>query len=1288
MKAFTNDKKDELEYLSFDEITSYNNDSETKSKTNIKYLKDTSYDLFNEIFSDMEFENLEGEKIQISDYQDFYNFQLDLNSKYNVDIKFFDYKKELNSNIIKEIPYKETRLRALSEEDNSLIISPNGHFVQTPKKINKSESTLEHYKTVIGNSLILKGEYYFEIKILELGNNTDMCFGIISRNSVLLNSEKYKNFPLCEFEDCYGFNLKNTFYEKKYSRKKKIISVGTIISIQVNLNKSKISILIDSDEVENNSLNIKDGNLGYYPAFSLSYGKEIQVKFGGIYNLSVNFETFNQIDAKPICQYNNLENIVSCYMKIIDNYLIKIINHKQISYNDSIKYFNPMIKFFANIAFSDEYIMKNYLLKFMYKNYFEDKDINKYFDERYNFLYLIINNIEKNKQQKYILFLLDCLSEDIKLDSYILYSSNEMLNPYLGMKLYNFFLKKNLFKEILFPEGKISEIVYKKLKYQFYIIFQSIKIYGNTLKDFEFDNVIKIAKEEISKFILNKNYIECFSQLIETLFGLDQKNQKSKMDKIDELIKRLKNESKGKNSNLKKSNEENEELIISSIFESFLFDEIKFKKFLGKKNIISKKLKFDSNPYRKIFFDLMNDIFENKTKNDNYNIISTIILPLINLFNIYYDKENSINYTKENILSNLPLLCVNDSYLKCKGSKLLISEKFLTRKNSIEEILDKDIIFKELSSKKFNYSSNLIRLLIILSAFLEKETFNLNFYLKNEGYQKIIKRLKSKSKEVKINYYIEKIKKIIYLSNQKNGNIIYRTLTILIPYLNELLDNNFYLILPYKIMNLLKFFIKFISYNFFIFKDNKIIKNKNTINLIQIFVSINFKLLDNNNTTKRFFFYALDNIKFLYDMFCLIKKNDSLSSGNYFDGGMNNSLKEVIKDFKFYIKDNDLDSITNLLRIYYENHGQINKKYLTNFLMHFSTDIFSGEINKNNLFIPAIINNLDKDNNNFWIVNFIIEYLIKRKLVSKIHKIENIFKNEKGKISKRTKLKIKKYATYIIKIINFLSSFIIEEKVIYKYFNFYIDDKKENDEEKNDSNKFSIYCYFIYLTSLIIKNLFNYNFLHFCSQIMQNPSNNNYLDVKCLAKISFSFLEKILIFIPGHCAEIINEREKNKIDNKIKNQKKIEIEKEREKKVSIEDLTHYSINIINNINLNDIGKLKALFETNFLLGLNKEIFEGTIRNIMILLNLMKNKFGKLTKKSNQKNENEDSNICPICLDKENDIHVSPCGHMFCFICIKKLTNNICPICRVKMDGIKEHPEFKFDKNVEQRQIFI
>ena len=610
------------------EIPSFNVDSEIKSKINIKYLKDTSYDLFNEIFTDMEFENLLGEKIQINDYQDFHNFQIELNSKYYANIKFFDYKNKLNVNIIKEIPYKTTRLRAISQEDNSLIISPNGHFVQTPKKINmnKSSSTLEHYDTVIGNSLLLKGEYYFEIKILEIGNNTDMCFGIVSKNSELLNNDKYKNFPICALEDCYGFDLNKTFYENKNHRIKKIISVGTIISIKVNLNKNKISIFIDGKKVVNNTINIKDETLGYYPAFSLSSGKEIQVKFGGIYNLFVYFETAYQIDAKPICQYNNLENIVSCYMRIIDNYLIKIINHAQISYYDSIKYFNPLIQFFANIAFNDEYIVKNYILKFMYKDYIHNKNINKHFDERYNFLYLIINNIERRKQQESILFLLDCLSEDIKLDSYIFDSYKKMKNVCLGIRLYNFFLKKKLFKEILFPEEKMSELIYKKIKYQLFIIFQSITICGNNnLKEVDFENSMKITKEKISKFIINNNFIDYYTELIETLLELEQEISKSKDDKIDKLIMKLNSGNKDLENNI----EQDDENIKNERIEC---------KFL----------------YRKIFLDLINDIFENTSNKNIYNATSTIFLPLLNLFNIYYKKENSLNYTKGNILSYFP----------------------------------------------------------------------------------------------------------------------------------------------------------------------------------------------------------------------------------------------------------------------------------------------------------------------------------------------------------------------------------------------------------------------------------------------------------------------------------------------------------------------------------------------------------------------------------------------------------------------------------------------------------
>jgi len=811
------------------EIPSSIDESEIKSKIKIKYLKDTSYDLFNEIFSEMEFENLEGEKVQINDYQDFHNFQLELNSKYNADIKFFDYKNRLNVNTIKEIPYKATRLRAISQNDDSVIISPNGHFVQTKKQINKSTSTLEHYHTIIGNSLILKGEYYFEIKILEIGNNTDMYFGIVSQNSQLLNNDKYKNFPLCAFDDCYGFDLNDTFntlHENRNHRNKKIISVGTIISIKVNLNKNKISIFIDGKKVVNNTINIKDETLGYYPAFSLSNGKEIQVKFGGIYNLFVYFETAYQIDAKPICQYNNLENIVSCYLKIVDNYLIKIINHNQISYTDSIKYFNPLIQFFANIAFNDEYIVKNYILKFMYKDYIHGKDINKHFDERFNFFYLIINNIEKSKQQESILFLLDCLSEDIKLDSYIFDSNEKMKNVCLSIRLYNYFLKKNLFKEILFPEEQMDRLVYKKIKYQLFIIFQSLTICGNNnLREIDFENAMKITKEKISKFIINNNFIEYYSELIETLLELEQDIPKSIDDKIDKLIMKLNYENKDSENNI----EQNEGI------------ECKFL-------------------YRKIFLDLINDIFENISNKNIYNVISTIFLPLLNLFNIYYKKESSLKYTKGNILAYLPFLRNDMIYLMCKSSKFLVNLDIVDKNNinnTLKDITGLDFLNKELDQKNLNISSTLIGLIINLSAFFEKEIFDFDLYLQNRDYQHILKIWKTNSKEFKINNYTENMKKLIYLYNENNINVLKLTLNNLIPYFYELLNNNCYLFLPYKIMNLLKFFIKFISYHYFIYRDDKIIKNKNTTKLIQLYVSLNFKLLYSNITTNDFFLMYL-----------------------------------------------------------------------------------------------------------------------------------------------------------------------------------------------------------------------------------------------------------------------------------------------------------------------------------------------------------------------------------------------------------------------------------------------
>ena len=273
--------------------------------------------------------------------------------------------------------------------------------------------------------------------------------------------------------------------------------------------------------------------MGYYPAFSLSSEKEIQVEFGGIYQLDYYFKKYKPLDSKPILKCMALDKIVSCYMKIIENCLIKIINHNQISFNYSIGHFYPMINLFANIAFNDEYIMKKYILKYMYRNYYDNKDINKFFDERYNFLYLIINNIEKSQQQKSILFLLDCLCEEIKHVSYITEKTSKLSNISIYIKLFNYFLQKNLFKETLFPNNQMNEPVFKSIKSNLYFIFQSIKICDTInyvlYSNMSYRHLIEKTKERAYQlyktFIIDKNYLYCLSELLETLLELKLENK-------------------------------------------------------------------------------------------------------------------------------------------------------------------------------------------------------------------------------------------------------------------------------------------------------------------------------------------------------------------------------------------------------------------------------------------------------------------------------------------------------------------------------------------------------------------------------------------------------------------------------------------------------------------------------------------------------------------------------------------------------------------------------------------
>ena len=975
------------------------NKSKIKPLTNIKYLRDNSYDLFNEIFSSMEFENIQNEKIKINDYNDFYNFQLNLNANYKPSIKFFDYENKLNVNIVKEIPYKSTKLRKLHEEDGAIIISPNGHFVRTSEiKIN-SNSSLERYNTVIANSLILKGVYYYEIKILELGNNSDICFGIIGKDCDFMNNKRYKNFPLCEFEDCYGFNLNNCFNDRAINPSNHL-KVGTVISIKVDLNKNKIFIYFNGENLGNNSINIKNSNLGYYPAFSLSSGKEIQVRFGGIYNLFLYFKTSNQIDAKPICQYNNLENIVSCYMEIVDKCLIKIMNHKQISFNESIRFFYPMITFFANIAFNDEYIMKQYILKYMYKNYLENKDIEIFFNVRYIFLYLIITNIDKSKQQESILFLLNCLSEDIKNYSYITSFNNKIPTFLLLIKLYNYFLNRNLFREILFPEGIISDNVSKKIKLQIFYIFQSIKITGNEYsRIFDF-NIMELAKEKMKKFINNKYYIECFSDLIETLLGLNIENSNIKTNKISELLRKQKIRDNENSPSNRSNNKKYENNFDYEILENYLSNEKRNNKVLSKDNeALINNRKIENNSYRQIFFELINDGLENKSKYNIYNLISTIYLPLINLFNKCYEEENFYNYSNKCILSYLPFLSKND-YSNSSESKLFNCDKLIFKIENIKQtknIIDNRILYQELHEKQNNNSSFLIKLLIKLSSLFNENIFDFDLYLQKNEYRKIIKRWKLRADYFKIYEYNDNINKLVLLHNDFNINIIKIALNNLIPYFTDLMSSNFYLFLPEQFINMVKLFIKFLAYHNLIFNDTKSIKNAETKKLIQLFFDLNFKIIFDENTNSNFYNIAFENIKFLYNVLNLVNENLKNCLENDDEDEINIFNNKEIADFRSYIQKNDLLKLLIKIKYEFNMNNKLDRKFITEFILYFNPDILTNRYNKNdkNYMIPYIAGLIksNADSDDFYFKIFVVEILIKNKLITKIKKAENIINN-------------------------------------------------------------------------------------------------------------------------------------------------------------------------------------------------------------------------------------------------------------------------------------------------------
>ena len=1221
---------------------------ENKSMINIKHLYDSSFTLFDNIFRNITVKDIYDEDAKINSYNDFYLFQINLNSYYKSSIIDFEYRNKKNISLIKEIPYKPTKLRKISEEDLEIVIQENGKFAKTQKIENRFQSSLSHYRTIIGNSILVDGVHYYELQLLSLGEDTDLIIGIISKNSLIFQNNEYRYFPISILKDSYSLNL-NNHYEFENSNIKYLIKEGDIITVKIDLNENYIFFYINNKMFKNCKIPIKDNIIGFYPAFSLSSDKEIKVNFGGDYFSNKNIR--KQIDKKPISQYNNLEKIVICYMKIIEDKIIKIINYPQITYDDSLRIFYPMLNFFGTIAFKDEFIIKNYFLKFFYGNYEQNSDINKYFDDKFNLIYLVFQTIESSRQKSTLLFFLDCLVEEIKINSYI----EEKFDKWqILMKLYNYFLQKKLFQTILFTNEDDNLDIHNRIKNQLYFIFQPVKIFGIFYDYHNKDNISEeFINKEIHKYFLircvkrikSKDILLIFSELLNSLLSPQLDNSKNKQDEFQYLIN---NEIEIFQTNNGYHKNESLNILMNILMGN--------KNNLNNKNSIKikDKRKVQSNRYRKIVFDLIKDIFYSNSNIDQYNLISTILFPLLYLFKNAYEKDNSINIMNTQILSFLPIVGEDNGSLSEISSHFILSNNINNNQKSLEKLIDLKILNFELYTKKYIISSYLLKIIINIFSVIDIDAF---FDLK-QIVNNVKKEYNSNEENIHLNKYFYKIQNLLLLLSDDYYKIIGKTINILNPFLKKIKKNNFYLFLPFSIINGIGFLVKLIfNYYYIINKEQEQFLPKNNIKeLINIFIDLNLKLV-RDNVNENYMVKGLNNIILLFNLY--------------------ENLDNYEQNMEFYFNKNHFQILFE--SIFNNYNKNLFKKAVASFVIYCS----SNHNNKySEYFVLNLLKYVSEDENDFFFENFIINDCIKNLIVNTVLTISTIINysnNSKDNVFEQ----LEKYFNLLLTAFSCLINYINKEKIVFKIFNNFTQksilvldgEKIEINIENNDNEKCHIYYYFILLIILIIKKLLVEKLFML---IKLNPKKYfNDILFKLIRK-TVVFLKKVIIQIPNDYQEIIEKREKeSNIQEQNNNQNDFK-EKEENKEIRI-----YYRNIIYNINKRNLENIICLLEK-YDNPLNFKKIKNSLEEIISFLNEVRNKYN--IKKIDSSEQKEIAKTCPICLEKYSDCHVSPCGHMFCLDCVKKLYDIRCPLCRKNMTGILEFPNIHFSQNNQENNI--
>ena len=260
---------------------------------------------------------------------------------------------------------------------------------------------------------------------------------------------------------------------------------------------------------------------------------------------------------------------------------------------------------------------------------------------------------------------------------------------------------------------------------------------------------------------------------------------------------------------------------------------------------------------------------------------------------------------------------------------------------------------------------------------------------------------------------------------------------------------------------------------------------------------------------------------------------------------------------------------------------------------------------------------------------------------------------------------------------SFILNYVMEETIIEKYFNKHIEisEKKPQEEdlkmniESIENDKYPIYYYFILIALLIIKKLLNNNFLILFKRKNNKPQNTL---LSILFDKFIDYFEVLIISIPSNYKNILEKRKENNKKSKKNIEKEI-------KENQNENIEQYYKNILYNIKKNDFANLICLLEKyDDDIPFEISSYLTTFKNLISFLNDIENKYNNVL--INSQEQKEIAKTCPICLDHYSDCHISPCGHMFCFSCIQRFTDNRCPICRINMNGVLEYPNYKFSQN--------